>query len=257
MDVGGCQDSGVHATHTQSSRAPSYHQHTALCILLLQKSPCFVDTVQPPYHSIPQHKHTEIQEQEQRTTRITIIMAPPKTVLDKIIHAIREQPHTSPNGISRVAITKYLKQELDYDNGSALKKALKQGVSKGKLIQTGQSFRVAGDPLPDLPAEPTVEHTDVKVGKGPAAVAGDTVVVKYQGTLAADGSEFDAANSFEFVLGNKDVIKGWDLGIAGMQVGGQRRLQVPAKLAYGKRGSAPNIPPNADLNFVVTLKKIK
>ena len=184
-------------------------------------------------------------------------MAPPKTVLDKIVYAIRNQPQTSPNGISRIAIAKYCKQELAYDNATALKKALQQGVKKGKLVQTGQSFRVAGDPLPDLPAGPTVESQDVKIGTGPAAAAGDTVVVKYQGKLVSDGTIFDSANSFEFILGNKDVIKGWDMGVVGMQVGGQRKLVVPSKLGYGKRGSAPNIPPNADLDFVITLKKIK
>lgn len=183
-------------------------------------------------------------------------MAPPKSVLDKIIYAIRQQPQTSsPNGISRVAIVKYLKQELNYDNASALKKALKQGVDKGKLIQTGQSFRVVGDPLPDVPAGPQVTSQDLKIGTGPEAVVGDTVIVKYQGKLQ-DGTVFDSANSFEFILGAKDVIKGWDEGIPGMKVGGQRSLQVPSPLAYGKRGSAPNIPPNADLSFVITLKSI-
>ena len=181
----------------------------------------------------------------------------PKTVMDKIVYAIRNQPHTSPNGISRMAIVKYLKQELNYENAVALKKALKKGVDGGVLIQTGQSFRVAADPLPDVPEQPTVDMKDVKLGKGDAqAQHGDTVVVKYQGKLAVDGTVFDSANSFEFLLGAKDVIKGWDIGIVGMKVGGQRTLHVPSSLAYGKRGSAPHIPPNADLDFSVTLKKL-
>jgi len=180
----------------------------------------------------------------------------PKTVIDKIVFAIRSQPHTSPNGISRVAIAKYLKNELDYDNAAALKKALKKGVDSGKLIQTGQSFRVAGDAAAELPDQATVEMKDVKEGSGPAAAKGDTVVVKYEGKLQ-DGTVFDSANSFEFTLGAGDVIKGWDIGVEGMKVGGKRALEVPSKLAYGKRGSAPDIPPNADLSFTVTLKSIK
>lgn len=179
-----------------------------------------------------------------------------KTVLDKIIFAIRNQPHTTPNGISRVAISKYCKNELNYDNASALKKALKKGVDSGKLVQTGQSFRVAGDAPAKLPDQPKVEMKDIKEGSGTAAAKGDTVLVKYEGKLQ-DGTVFDSASSFAFTLGVGDVIKGWDIGIEGMKVGGKRTLEVPSKLAYGKRGSSPDIPPDADLSFTVTLKKIE
>lgn len=179
----------------------------------------------------------------------------PKTVLDKIIFAIRNQPPGGEKGVSRVSIQKFMKNEMDYDNPSALKKALKKGVDSGKLIQNEQSFRVAGDAIVDLPDQPKVEMKDMKEGKGPAAAKGDTVVVKYEGKLQ-DGTVFDAANSFEFTLGAGDVIKGWDIGIEGMKEGGKRSLEVPSTLGYGKRGSAPDIPSNADLSFVVTLKKI-
>jgi FKBP-type peptidyl-prolyl cis-trans isomerase len=180
-----------------------------------------------------------------------------KTVLDKIIFSIRNQPHSSPNGVSRVSIAKYIQNEFDYDNASALKKALKKGVNSGKLIQTGQSFRVAGDHVAELPDQPKVEIKDLKEGTGPAAAVGDTVLVKYEGRLKEDGTVFDAASSFEFTLGAGDVIKGWDIGVEGMKVGGKRSLQVPSKLGYGKRGSAPDIPPYANLSFTVTLKCIK
>lgn len=188
----------------------------------------------------------------------------PKTVIDKIIYAIRKQPQTA-NGVSRSAIVKYLKSELGYDNPSSLKKAFKKGTDNGKLEQTGQSFRVIGDPRVAPPPEETVKVEDVKEGgKGGDdddddeqwAKPGDTVVVKYEGRLK-DGTVFDAANSFDFALGAGDVIKGWDQGIVGMKIGGVRKLQVPSKLGYGKRGSPPDIPPNADLFFTVTLKKIR
>ena len=68
---------------------------------------------------------------------------------------------------------------------------------------------------------------------------------------------FDASSKFEFTLGAGEVIKGWDQGIASMRVGGERELFVPSKLGYSKRGASPEIPPNADLFFRVTLKKIK
>jgi len=183
----------------------------------------------------------------------------PKTVADMVVCAIRNQPPSSSgaNEVSRVAIAKYLKSEMDYDQPARLKLALKKAVESGKLVQTGQSFRVAGDPVVERPPEAVVKMEDVKEGQGVRVAArGDTVVVTYEGKLG-DGSVFDAAPTFEFQLGAGDVIKGWDQGIVGMKVGGVRRLEVPAKLGYGKRGSAPDIPPNADLFFLVTLKKIK
>ena len=179
-----------------------------------------------------------------------------KTVLEKIIYAIREQPQ-SANGASRVAIAKYLKSELNYDNASALKAALKKAVSSGILVQSGQSFRVKDDKVSQPPPDnnPLIIK-DIKEGKGEEAKAGDTVTVKYVGTLD-DGHEFDAANNFDFVLGAGDVIKGWDQGVSGMKVGGSRTLTIPSKLGYGKRGCSPDIPPNATLHFEITLKRMK
>ena len=107
-----------------------------------------------------------------------------------------------------------------------MKNAFKKGVENGKLIQTGQSFRVAGDPLPDMPEEAKVEIEDIKEGSGPAAEVGDTVVMKYEGKLD-DGSVFDSAKSFEFTLGAGEVIKGWDqvrLALAQMRVNSNKDL---------------------------------
>lgn len=182
----------------------------------------------------------------------------PKTLLDKIVCAIRAQP-PSANGASRTAITKYLQSEFDVDTSKAapIKAAIKKGVEKGTLVQTGQSFRVSGDPVTKLPKEITVEIEDLIVGTGPVvAEPGDKVVMKYEGKLD-DGSVFDSSNSFTFTLGAGEVIKGWDKGIVGMKVGGKRKLFIPSSLGYGKRGAAPEIPPNADLHFIVTLKDIK
>jgi FKBP-type peptidyl-prolyl cis-trans isomerase len=158
-----------------------------------------------------------------------------------------------------MAITKYLQSEFDVDTSKTapLKSAIKKGVEKGILVQTGQSFRVLGDPVPELPKEITVEIEDLIAGTGQVvAEPGDTVVMKYEGKLD-DGSVFDSSNSFTFTLGAGEVIKGWDKGIVGMKVGGKRKLFIPARLGYGKRGAAPEIPPNADLHFIVTLKEIK
>jgi FKBP-type peptidyl-prolyl cis-trans isomerase FkpA len=106
-----------------------------------------------------------------------------------------------------------------------------------------------------------LKYEDVKVGDGAEAKAGDTVEVHYTGWLAKDGKKFDSSldrkEAFGFKLGTGMVIKGWDEGVAGMKVGGKRKLLIPADLGYGARGAGGVIPPNADLVFEVELLKIK
>ncbi|MBM5814810.1 MAG: FKBP-type peptidyl-prolyl cis-trans isomerase [Cyanobacteria bacterium M_DeepCast_100m_m1_067] len=100
--------------------------------------------------------------------------------------------------------------------------------------------------------------TDLVVGDGAEAVAGQTVVVNYRGTLA-NGTEFDSSygrGPFSFPLGGGRVIQGWDEGVAGMKVGGKRKLVIPPDLAYGERGAGGVIPPNATLTFEVELLRI-
>jgi len=79
------------------------------------------------------------------------------------------------------------------------------------------------------------------------------------GKLTSNGKTFDAnttGSPFQFVLGKGEVIKGWDLGVEGMAVGGTRKIIVPANLAYGSRGAPPDIPPNANLTFEVKLLNV-
>jgi FKBP-type peptidyl-prolyl cis-trans isomerase FkpA len=100
---------------------------------------------------------------------------------------------------------------------------------------------------------------DVKVGEGAVAKAGDSVSVHYTGWLTA-GTKFDSSKDrgdlFRFGLGQGMVIKGWDQGVAGMQVGGVRKLTIPAELGYGERGAGGIIPPGATLVFEVELHEI-
>jgi FKBP-type peptidyl-prolyl cis-trans isomerase FkpA len=97
---------------------------------------------------------------------------------------------------------------------------------------------------------------DVKVGTGTEATPGRRVKVHYTGTLM-EGTKFDSSKDrnepLDFTLGRQEVIAGWDEGIKGMRVGGVRQLTIPSSMAYGTRGSPPDIPPNAALKFEVEL----
>lgn len=105
-----------------------------------------------------------------------------------------------------------------------------------------------------------LKFKDAKVGEGPRPQAGQTVVVHYTGWLT-NGQKFDSSvdrgQPFEFQLGAGQVIKGWDEGVGGMHIGGQRRLVIPANLGYGARGAGGVIPPNATLVFDVQLLGVK
>ncbi len=100
---------------------------------------------------------------------------------------------------------------------------------------------------------------DLHPGTGKAVVKGALITTHYRGMLA-DGTEFDSSFSrgkpFQCVIGTGRVIKGWDMGLMGMQVGGKRKLFVPAHLAYGERSMGAHITPNSDLHFEIELLEV-
>ena len=106
-------------------------------------------------------------------------------------------------------------------------------------------------------------QTDLVVGTGNPAVANTSVTVAYTGWLHdssrpdAKGAQFDSNTSYTFRLGTGAVIRGWDQGVVGMRVGGQRRLVIPPDLAYGNQSPGGIIPPNATLVFDITLNNVQ
>ncbi|TBT84697.1 FKBP-type peptidyl-prolyl cis-trans isomerase [Propioniciclava sinopodophylli] len=115
--------------------------------------------------------------------------------------------------------------------------------------------------IPDTDAPTELVLDDLEVGTGPEAKPGQQVAVHYVGVAWSDGSEFD--NSYDrgeplvFGLGAGQVIQGWDSGIAGMKVGGRRRITIPAHLGYGARGAGGVIKPNETLVFVCDLVGVR
>lgn len=113
-----------------------------------------------------------------------------------------------------------------------------------------------------LPFAP-FSQTDLRVGDGAQATPGRTATVNYTGWLydptqpEQKGRKFDTSTAFTFQLGVGRVIPGWDLGVAGMKVGGQRRLIIPPDLGYGSAGAGTAIPPNATLVFDVELLEVR
>jgi FKBP-type peptidyl-prolyl cis-trans isomerase len=118
--------------------------------------------------------------------------------------------------------------------------------------------KVTGD---GVKTESGLQYWDITEGTGKVAKEGDGVRVHYTGWLTTGkkfDSSVDAGRPFTFVLGNGEVIKGWDEGVAGMKVGGKRQLRIPADLGYGENGTPDGtIPPNSTLIFDVRLLSVQ
>jgi FKBP-type peptidyl-prolyl cis-trans isomerases 1 len=112
----------------------------------------------------------------------------------------------------------------------------------------------------EVTTESGLKYIDLVVGSGRVAAAGNLVTVHYTGWLT-NGSKFDSSvdrhDPFSFPIGSGKVIRGWDEGVAGMKVGGKRKLTIPPQLGYGSRGAGGVIPPNATLVFDVELLEVR
>lgn len=127
-----------------------------------------------------------------------------------------------------------------------------------KLLGNNESGPTAQANGPKVSHVQGVKMTDLKIGTGPTAQSGQRASVMYAGRLLSNGKQFDASKKpFKFRLGAGEVIKGWDIGVVGMRVGGKRNLVIPPEKGYGRNGAPPTIPGNATLVFDVTLLEVK
>lgn len=131
------------------------------------------------------------------------------------------------------------------------------------LMSIGRPTMAQGEQAgsnPEVTTESGLKYVDVVAGTGREAVSGNLVTVHYTGWLT-NGTKFDSSvdrrDPFSFPIGSGKVIKGWDEGVAGMKIGGKRKLTIPPQLGYGSRGAGGVIPPNATLVFDVELLEVK
>lgn len=160
------------------------------------------------------------------------------------------------NGLAQ----KQEKTPKDKTPGKKEVKTPQQNEKQQKGEKTPKGQKTPGGTPNKKTVEGGVLVEDLKMGEGQVAKPGKLVQVYYEGRLKSNNKMFDSSTKgpgFKFRLGRQEVIKGWDVGVAGMKIGGKRRITCPPNMAYGARGSPPVIPPGSTLIFEVELKNVK
>jgi FKBP-type peptidyl-prolyl cis-trans isomerase FkpA len=154
-----------------------------------------------------------------------------------------------------VTKAQFEKEKADRERKAAAEKETAKKEEMSQLLNYVKINNISATPRPS-----GLYYIETKKGTGDQAAAGKTVKVHYTGTLL-NGTKFDSSRDrkepFEFVLGQGQVIPGWDEGIALMKEGGTAKLIIPSKIAYGENGRMPTIPPSATLVFDVELIEVK
>jgi FK506-binding nuclear protein len=183
----------------------------------------------------------------------------------------KAEPFVQP-GTKKAKITAIVEEEVVQKSKKQLKKERQAAAEESAKESQKKEVKKEVKEVKEVkkvaePAEKAVSKTlpsglileDHVVGKGPQAKSGQKVSVRYIGKLL-NGKVFDSNTKgapFSFKLGKGEVIKGWDVGVQGMHVGGTRKITCPPAMAYGSRGAPPDIPKNATLTFEVKLLQIK
>merc|ERR1711862_33505 len=181
----------------------------------------------------------------------------------KIVRPIGEEPKEEATKGQKRSAEASSSQPAKKAKAEASKPAAKAAADKAKTVEFSDTPKAkAKAQAPQVTSERQVGSKYqlgsgmmfelLKTGNGPTAAKGKMVQVRYEGRLAKTGKRFDKG-AIKFKLGKGEVIRGWDLGVVGMQRNERRRLLIPAALGYGASGAPPDIPRNADLVFEVEL----